>query len=53
MATSNKKQTSPRVAHIASTVLRNPRSSAADRSAAASALAQTPKKPTPKKKSGA
>lgn len=40
----NPKQTSPKVATIASGVLRNPKSSPADRSAAASALAQARKK---------
>jgi hypothetical protein len=45
----NVKQTSPRVASIASGVLSNPNSSAADRSAAASALAQAR---SPKKKDG-
>jgi hypothetical protein len=43
MAKVNTKQTSRRVARIASRVLRSPGSSAADRSAAASALSQARK----------
>lgn len=50
MATkSNPKQTSPKVASIASKLLRNPKTPAAVKKVAASDLAQT-RKSTPKKK---
>jgi hypothetical protein len=44
MAKSNTKQTSAKVATKASEILRNPKSSAAEKSVAASDLAQTRKK---------
>jgi len=40
----NTRQTGPKAAKAASAVLRNPSSSKADKSAAASALSQTPKR---------
>lgn len=44
MSPKNSKQTGSRAASAASKVLANPRSSKIEKSAAASALAQTPKK---------
>lgn len=40
----NKRQTGQKAAKAASSVLRNPKSSKADKTAAGSALSQTPKK---------
>lgn len=42
----NTRQTGPKAATAASTVLRDPKSTKADRTAAASALSQTPSKST-------
>jgi len=51
MASKNAKQTSPKVATTASKILQDGRYSKAARSAAGSALAQTPRKKVRKKRS--